>query len=99
MIQIGLVMNARGGTKIVQWLPGTHYHKEAVSRTRAALKHGRLKGIIWHQGESDSDPIRMNMYLGRLEILINAFREEFNDPSLPFIAGQVSEDRPRRKPY
>ncbi|MEZ5038468.1 MAG: sialate O-acetylesterase [Saprospiraceae bacterium] len=95
---MGLVMNARGGTQIVQWLPGTHYYAEAVKQTKAALKYGTLKGIIWHQGEGDADSIRTNLYLGRLEILINAFREEFGNPELPFVAGQLSEDRERRIP-
>ena len=97
--EIGLVVNARGGTSIVQWLPGTHYYQEAIQRTKQAMQYGTLKGIIWHQGESDSDSLRTSMYLGRLEILINAFREEFENPMLPLVAGQVSEDRERRIPF
>lgn len=92
---IGLVVNAKGGTKIVQWLPGTALYNEAVKQTHKALKYGKLKGIIWHQGEGDCDPIRVDMYLGRLEILINALREEFNDPSIPFVAGQLYENENR----
>jgi hypothetical protein len=92
---IGLVVNALGGTKIVQWLPGTRLYREAISQARKALKYGSLKGVIWHQGESDCDPLRVGLYLGRVEILINALREEFNDPNLPFIAGQVYENERR----
>ncbi len=93
--EIGLVMNAKGGTKIVQWLPGTELYQEAIKQTYKALEYGKLKGIIWHQGEGDCDPIRVNMYLGRLEVLINAIREEFDDPSLPIVAGQLFENEKR----
>jgi hypothetical protein len=92
---IGLVVNAKGGTKIVQWLPRTALYNEAVQQTHKALKYGKLKGIIWHQGKGDCHPVRVDQYLGRLEILINAIREEFNDPLIPFVAGQLYENENR----
>jgi hypothetical protein len=93
--EIGLVMNARGGTKIVQWLPGTELFEEAIKQTHKALKYEKLTGVIWHQGEGDWHPVRVDMYLGRLEILINAIREEFDDPFIPFVAGQLYENENR----
>lgn len=92
---IGLVVNAKGGTKIVQWLPGTELYQEAIAQTHKALKYGTLKGIIWHQGEGDCHPIRVGLYLGRLEVLISSIREEFDDPTIPFIAGQLYETEKR----
>ena len=93
--EFGLVVNAKGGTKIVQWLPGTELYEAAIKQARKALKYGKLKGVIWHQGEGDCHPIRVDQYLGRLEILINAIREEFDDPELPFVAGQLYENENR----
>ncbi|MBT6765454.1 MAG: sialate O-acetylesterase [Prolixibacteraceae bacterium] len=93
--EIGLVMNAKGGTKIVQWLPGTELYNEAIKQTHKALEYGKLKGVIWHQGEGDCDPVRVDMYLGRLEILINAIREEFHDLTIPFVAGELFENEKR----
>ena len=93
--QIGLVANARGGTKIVQWMPGTELYQEAVKQVHKALKYGRLKGVIWHQGEGDCQPVRVELYFGRLEILINAIREEFDDPAIPFVAGQLFDNEVR----
>ena len=90
--EIGLVANAKGGTKIVQWLPGTELYEAAIKQTKKAIAYGTLKGIIWHQGEGDCDPLRIDMYLGRLEVLINAIREEFDDQTIPFIAGQLFEN-------
>ena len=34
---LGLVVNARGGTKIDQWIPGTHFFKEALRRGKSAI--------------------------------------------------------------
>lgn len=96
--EFGLVVNAKGGTKIVQWLPGTKFYEDAVTRTKEALKYGKLKGVIWHQGESDSDSLRIGMYLARIEVLVNGLREEFEDPNLPFIAGEVFE-KDRTRPF
>lgn len=54
-ISLGLVVNARGGTKIEEWAKGTQYYSEALRRAKAAQKTGTLKGILWHQGESNSE--------------------------------------------
>ena len=43
---IGLVVNARGGTKIQAWVPGTFYYKEAVRRSLEAMKEGGTKGEL-----------------------------------------------------
>ena len=95
--QIGLVSDARGGTRIVQWLPGTELFEAAMAKTRASLQFGRLKGVIWLQGEGDVDTLRTDMYLGRLEELINAIREEFDDQNIPFVAGQLFETEARAR--
>jgi len=58
---IGLIPCAVGGTSINKWIPGaydsatkTHPFDDAKIRLEKALESGNLKGIIWHQGESDS---------------------------------------------
>lgn len=93
--EVGIVMNARGGTKIVEWLPGTKLYQEAIKQTHKALKYGKLKGVIWHQGEGDCLLVSVDLYLGRLEILINAIREEFDYQNMPFVAGQLFENENR----
>ncbi len=86
-ISIGLVVNAKGGSSIKQWTKESKFYKDAVSRTKSALKTGTLKGILWHQGESDSKDAQ---YLEKLELLIKNLRSEFDLPDLPFVAGQVN---------
>lgn len=92
--QIGLIVNAKGGTKIAAWLPGTEFYNEAVSRTKTAIKFGTLKGVIWHQGEGDAS--KYEAYTPKMITLIEAFRAEFDLPELPFVVGQLSEDKASR---
>lgn len=88
--ELGLVVNARGGTAVSSWLPGTEYFEEAVRRTREASGNGTLRGILWHQGESDL--ALLDSYPDHLERMITGLREAFGNPDLPFAAGQLSED-------
>jgi len=89
-ISIGLIVNARGGTKIDEWLGKSKLYWGARGRTRAAMANGTLKGVLWHQGESDAG--RPDEYLEKLKTLIANLRTDFNDTNLPFIAGQIAKD-------
>ncbi len=95
--KFGLVVNAKGGTSINLWEPGSEFYNEAIRRTKEALKYGKLKGVIWHQGESDAKSYQT--YMDKLLDLIKALRSEFNIPDLPFIAGQLSYDKPHYKGF
>ena len=87
-ISIGLIVNAKGGSKISQWKKGTKFFNDAVSRTKAAMKTGTLKGILWHQGESDQ---KNDKYLQALEIFVNDLREALGQGDVPFIAGEIKQ--------
>lgn len=90
---VGLVVNARGGSSIDSWLKGAKddYYGEALRRIRRAMAFGRLKAVIWHQGESDSrDP---QAYLPKLQKLITDLRADLGDDRLPFVVGEVAEWR------
>lgn len=89
--KIGLVVNARGGTGIMQWQKGTPYYNEAVRRTKIAMHSGRLEAILWHQGEHDEG--HADSYLPKLQQLINDLRTDFGCDTLPFVAGQVGKFR------
>ena len=84
---IGLVVNAKGGSKIAQWKKGTRFYNEALRRTKIAMKNGQLKGILWHQGESDH---KNQNYLDELKVLITNLREDLGNKGLPFVAGQIN---------
>lgn len=87
-----LVSNARGGTKIRDWLPGEVYYEEAVKRVKDAMKVSgcSLGGVLWHQGEGDSSN---GGYGSDLRTVIEGLRDEFDIDNLPFIAGELSYAR------
>ncbi|MCA9120333.1 MAG: sialate O-acetylesterase [Planctomycetaceae bacterium] len=97
-ITIGLIPCAVGGSPISSWEPGgyhaqtkSHPYDDAIKRAKQALEVGVLKGILWHQGESDSHPGAAEVYEQKLHTLIARFREELNAPEAPFLAGQLGQ--------
>ena len=94
---IGLVVNAKGGTAISEWMPGSLLYKEAISRTRSAMEWGSIKGILWHQGASDAG--KNQHYMENLVVLIQALRADLDSPRLPFIAGELGESSEARKAF
>ena len=95
-VTIGLIPCAVGGSPIDAWKPGEFYKPtnshpwdDALTRARLALKAGTLKGILWHQGESDSTDQLAPGYEAKLHDLITRLRKELEAPSVPFIVGQM----------
>lgn len=87
-VSIGLVVNAKGGTNIRSWKKGGTFYNEALKKITIARKTGLLRGIIWHQGESDEKDAH---YLSKLKTLITDLRTDLNEPQLPFVAGQIKD--------
>ncbi|AOW08565.1 sialate O-acetylesterase [Flavobacterium gilvum] len=93
-IKIALVPCAWGGSPIKVWEPGASYlnahpYDDAIKRVKIAMQTGVLKGILWHQGESDNDSINSAVYLDKLVALVNRLRNDLNMPNLPFVAGEI----------
>jgi len=90
-VTIGLVPCAVGGTPLSRWERGNDLYSNATARAKLAMKSGTLKGILWHQGESDSKPGLAETYGDRLAQMIQDIRADLNSPALPFVAGQLGE--------
>ena len=94
-IKIGLIPCAVGGSPIRVWspdsvyLPPFHPYDDAIRRTKLAQQSGVLKGIIWHQGESDNNKEGVQIYMKKLKELIERFRLDLLVPDLPFVAGEI----------
>jgi hypothetical protein len=95
---MGLVPTAVGGSPISSWEPGaldaatkTHPYDDAIVRARAAMRDGRFRAILWHQGEADATPELSVLYGDRLRTVITRLRAELGDPTLPFIIGQLGQ--------
>lgn len=87
---VGVVVNARGGSSIDEWLPGseTDYLAKAVERIRAAGDWGDVAAMLWHQGEADS--AHPERYEAKLRRLIGILRTELGNPSLPVVFGEIA---------
>ncbi|MCA9060396.1 MAG: sialate O-acetylesterase, partial [Planctomycetaceae bacterium] len=95
---VGLIPCAVGGSPIDSWQPGefypptkSHPWDDALRRAKAAMTKGTLKGILWHQGESDSNAELAPGYQEKLHDLIGRLRTELAAPDVPFIAGQMGQ--------
>lgn len=86
---VGLVPCAVGGSSIDEWEPGGQLYARAVGRTKAALKRGRLRGILWHQGETDAKKKDASQYREKLAALIDSLRKDLDD--VPFVAGELGD--------
>ena len=87
---VGVVVNARGGSSIDEWLPGseTDYLAKAVERIRAAGDWGDVAAVLWHQGEADS--AHPERYEAKLRRLVGILRTELGNPSLPVVFGEIA---------
>jgi hypothetical protein len=98
-VTIGLVPCAVGGTRLSRWERGGDLYSNAVHRARLAMRDGTLKGILWHQGESDSGTLtNASTYGARLAKMIEDIRADLGTPDLPFVAGQIGEFLYKRGP-
>ncbi|OAI56393.1 hypothetical protein AYO49_00790 [Verrucomicrobiaceae bacterium SCGC AG-212-N21] len=91
-ITIGLIPCAVGGTPLERWQKGGDLYQQAVVRAKAAMQHGTLKGILWHQGENDAgkeDTARS--YSARLAQMIKDLRAELGAGEVPFVAGKLGD--------
>ncbi len=87
---IGLVPCAFGGSPLEHWMPGAQHYTNAVTRMREALKHGRLRAILWHQGEAEcADLDKARSYVDRWKTMITSLRNDLNSPDVPVIVGQL----------
>lgn len=89
---IGLIPCAVGGTPLDRWCKGGDLYKQALIRTRLAMKDGTLKGIIWHQGESDSGKeATARSYGERLAKMVTDLRADLGAGDVPFVAGKLGD--------
>jgi hypothetical protein len=93
-VRIGLIPCAVGGTSIRLWVPDafdpvtrTHPYSDMLERVKVAQKAGVLKGVLWHQGESDLNA--SDSYGEQLRDLIERIRKDCATGA-PFVAGEVS---------
>jgi hypothetical protein len=89
---IGLVPVAVGGSPLRRWERGGDLYQNALAQARAVQSAGVIRGILWHQGENDSDTeANAGSYASRLTRVIQDLRSDLGMPELPFVAGKLGE--------
>jgi len=92
-VPVGLIPCAHGGTSMDQWSPalkdreGESLYGSMYRRVQAA--GGRVKGVLWYQGESDANPQAAPTFGPKFEAFVKAVRADFNQPDLPFYYVQI----------
>jgi Carbohydrate esterase, sialic acid-specific acetylesterase len=94
-VTVLLVPLAVGGSSIQQWLGdsifrGVKLLTNAKEKIELAQKIGTIKGILWHQGESNAgNEQEIAQHLTRLTALVDTFRRITAVQNLPFLIGEL----------
>jgi hypothetical protein len=87
---VGLIPCAVGGTPLSRWIKGGDLYEKAVQRARAAAVVGQIKGVLWHQGESDTSKKEdAETYQARLSQMFQDLRVDLHLPDVPIVVGQL----------
>lgn len=93
-VSVLLIPTAVGGSAIGQWIGDSlHRNVKLLSNFKQkvvlAKKYGTVKGILWHQGESDASPQGVAAYAKSMSILAKEFRSAVGQRNLPIVAGEL----------
>lgn len=93
-VKVGLIQCARGGRGIKELAKGgkdrdgSPNYDDSLAKIRAAMQRGTIKGVLWHQGETDAGDAG---YVAKLGTLASDLRSDLGQADLPFIAGQLGQ--------
>lgn len=97
-LEIGLIPCAVGGSGIDDWQPSSKHEQTGIypydvmlKRVRAAQKYGKIKAILWHQGESDSSPEKSKVYEAKLAAFFTRLRQDIKAPKTPILLGTLGD--------
>ena len=93
-ISILIIPTAVGGSSISQWLgDSTHRGVALLSNFRKHVEIGKefgvIKGILWHQGESDANERNIPHHKKRMGELFSKFRAAIGNDGLPLMVGEL----------
>lgn len=87
---VGLIPCAHGGSYISQWLPGEVLYDNAVFHAKLAMRSSDLAGILWHQGEQDTDnECNATAHKERTGQVLRGLRMELGD--VPILVGGIGD--------
>ncbi len=77
------------GRNVLSWQPGALFNGMIAPLTPLPIK-----GVIWYQGESDSDSVRAPLYAKSFATMITDWRQAWRQPDMPFLYVQISRFGP-----
>ena len=94
--EVGLVPCAKGGTSIVEWLPqqegndAESLFENCIDRAEEAASHGRVVGVLFHQGETDARTLVTARHWDALfAVVADELRNRLHNPELPIVYAQI----------
>jgi len=106
-VSIAVISTAVGGSSVNHWLDDSefrtmHLWSNITKMIAEAKKIGTIKGMIWHQGETDAKPKRLETYTEKLNTLFTKIRKECDNENMPIVVGELGDfgvDRPDWKAF
>ena len=98
---IAIIKISQGGTSLAgDWNPAsgylyvtlTNFARTALQLLTAGGSSYTLRGMIWHQGESDGSSSTA-VYQARLTEFISSVRRDLEVTNLPFVVGELATNR------
>lgn len=92
-----IIQNAKGGSGLWEWQnenpAAVTFLDSTLMRAIPALKYGKLKGIVWHQGETDtSNGTAGDIYVSRFSKMIERLRSAMGvGTEVPVIVGELGQ--------
>jgi sialate O-acetylesterase len=71
--------------ELKSWAPAGDYNGMIAPLTRFPIR-----GVIWYQGESNTDPVRAPLYESSLATLIQDWRQQWGEGDFPFLIVQIA---------
>ena len=90
-VNVGIIPCADGGTEISQWLPGEVLYDNAVNCAKLAMRTSTLRGILWHQGESDCSAEKCAVYAEKFALVMDSLRRDIGKADIPILIGGLGD--------
>jgi sialate O-acetylesterase len=90
---IGLIQTALGGSPLKRWNPANVKEADLYENMVHCVEKvgGRIRGILWYQGESDCAPEELaKAYADSFCSSVRTWRERLHQPNLPVITVQLN---------
>jgi hypothetical protein len=102
--ETGLIPCADGGSSLEEWAVGGQLFSHAVYLTKLARQISEVKGILWHQGEAETElEENARTYVPRFLKILCALRKECGLEKVPVIIGElgafIAQDAANPRPY